>query len=180
MVRTAELLRSNGFDIREVSVGSSPTAPYAAEVEGVTEVRPGNYVLNDCMAMDLGYSTEGDCAATVLVTVVSHPAPDRCIFDGGSKTFTSDGPAAFGVSGHGKTTGRGLVKGRPDLLLYSFNEEHGFVRLTEPSQKVAIGDRYQVIPVHACGMMNMHDSAIGIRNGHVERTILIAARGKVR
>ncbi|GAF09660.1 alanine racemase [Paenibacillus pini] len=49
MVETAEILQNAGLRIQHVSVGSSPTAIYAAKVEGVTEIRPGTYIFNDRM-----------------------------------------------------------------------------------------------------------------------------------
>src|SRR5690606_18955452 len=47
LVETAELLRAAGVDVREVSPGSTAGTPYAVEVKGVTEVRPGTYIFND-------------------------------------------------------------------------------------------------------------------------------------
>jgi len=44
----------------------------------------------------------------------------------------------------------------------------------------ALGDRLQVIPNHACGCVNLHDGLLGVREGVVERVVLVAARGLVR
>lgn len=41
MVETAEMIRADGIAVGEVSVGSTPTARFAAQVKGVTEIRPG-------------------------------------------------------------------------------------------------------------------------------------------
>ena len=63
MVQLAENIRKEGIAIRDVSVGSTPTAPYAASVKGITEVRPGTYVFYDRMQVALGASTLGMCCS---------------------------------------------------------------------------------------------------------------------
>ena len=62
---------------------------------GVTEVRCGNYVFNDVVGLTNGVANLEQCALTVLCTVVSCPADDRVIIDGGLKTFTSDMTKVF-------------------------------------------------------------------------------------
>ncbi len=90
MVELAQSLRKNGIPIRDISVGSTPTAPYAAKVKGVTEVRPGTYVFNDRMQARFGVCELEDCAAKVISTIISTPSEDLIIIDGGSKTFATD------------------------------------------------------------------------------------------
>ena len=50
----------------------------------------------------------------------------------------------------------------------------------ERTNDPALGDRLQMIPNHACGCMNLHDGLLGVREGVVERVVLVAARGLVR
>jgi len=182
LVETAELMRREGIEVREISVGSSPTAPFVGEVPGVTEMRPGTYVYNDVMQVDVGVATETQCAATILVTVVSRPAPDRAVVDGGSKTFTSDIPSSYGHGEKGpkRHPGYGMVVGRPDLILQRLNEEHGMMVLTDPSRGLKVGDRLRIIPNHVCAMINLHDEVYGVRGGKVERVIPVSGRGKIR
>lgn len=71
MVELAERMRSEGIEVRDVSVDSTPTAIYAAQVKGVTEVRPGTYVFYERMQAVLDVCSLSECAATVRVTVVS-------------------------------------------------------------------------------------------------------------
>ena len=164
-----------GLEIREISVGSTPTARVAANVPGVTEIRPGTYVVNDAQQVRLGVATPARCAARVLVTVVARPSAERFVVDAGTKAFTSDGADADGSA----YPGRGIVDGRPDLRLDFMNEEHGVGRI-EGDDELAIGERLEVIPLHACGCVNMFDVAYGVRGGAVEREIPIAARGRMR
>jgi D-serine deaminase-like pyridoxal phosphate-dependent protein len=72
-VDTAALCRRDGIALTEISVGSTPTARTGAFVDGVTEIRPGTYALNDATMMRLGVATEATAAARVLVTVAGRP-----------------------------------------------------------------------------------------------------------
>jgi D-serine deaminase-like pyridoxal phosphate-dependent protein len=172
VVRTAELCEHAGLPIREVSVGSTPTARDVAGVAGVTEIRPGTYALNDLRMIRLGVADESTCAASVLATTVSRPPAERFVVDAGSKSLTSDGGDAPAPGGWG------LIRRHPELRLDFLTEEHAVG--TAPTAVPAIGDRVEIIPVHACGCVNMFDVAYGVRSGVVERRFDIAARGMVQ
>jgi len=173
LVDTAERCAREGLPIREISVGSTPTSRIAAAVPGVTEIRPGTYVFNDVQQLRLGIATEETCAARVLATVVARPTAERFLIDGGTKSFSSDG-------GDGPPfPGRGVVAGRPDLVLDFMSEEHGVGHLVGDAG-LRIGDRLEVIPLHVCSAVNLFDVAFGVRDRVVEREIVIAGRGKVQ
>jgi D-serine deaminase-like pyridoxal phosphate-dependent protein len=174
LVETAEACRAAGIPIREISVGSTPTARTVANVAGVTEIRPGTYIYNDVQQMRLGVASEATCAAKVLVTVISRPDAQRFVVDAGSKAFSSDG-----ADDAPRFPGKGVVAGRPDLRLDFFTEEHG-VGHVEGDTDLRIGDRLEVIPLHACSCVNLFDVAFGVRAGEVERELPIAGRGKTR
>jgi len=173
MVKTAELLRSRGIPIRDVSVGSTPTARYIAYVPGITELRMGTYIFNDYNGIMSGVATEDTCAVTVLTTVVSIPAQDRLIVDGGSKTFSSD---RLTLNEQG---GFGLFRDYPEIIMNRLSEEHGFLKLPDARDRLRIGDRLEVIPNHICVVSNLFDRFHGVRHGVLEREIPILARGKV-
>ncbi|HJW61065.1 MAG TPA: alanine racemase, partial [Actinomycetota bacterium] len=63
LVETAALCRRRGVELGEISVGSTPTARVGAFVDGVTEIRPGTYALNDATMVRLGVATEASTAA---------------------------------------------------------------------------------------------------------------------
>ena len=85
MVSLAGRMRERGIEVRDVSLGSTPTAEYAGGVEGVTEIRPGTYVFYDRMQARLGACSLEECAATVVCTVVSRPREDLAVIDGGAR-----------------------------------------------------------------------------------------------
>jgi D-serine deaminase-like pyridoxal phosphate-dependent protein len=172
MVETAELIRADSIEVREVSVGSTPTARFAAQVKGVTEIRPGTYVFYDTMQVSKFACEWQDCAQTVLLTVVVKHA-DRMIFDGGSKTLSSD-------RGPGGAATFGTVVGFPNLEIYALSEEHAHVRIQGEGPLPEIGDKVQVIPNHACVVMNLHDRFYATRGDEVVGEFEIAARGKIR
>lgn len=171
LVSTAESIRSRGVPVEEVSVGSTPTARGAMSVAGVTECRPGNYVYHDASQVSLGTCDVGDCAMTVLATVLSVPAEDRIALDCGSKTLSSD-PLRPRPNGHGWILGR---KSRIDRL----SEEHGVVRV-ERGETFRVGEKVRVLPNHACVVSNLHDRIVLVRGDRVEGEWAVAARGRVR
>ncbi len=170
LVSTASTLRSAGYSIDEVSVGSTPSARHAMRVAGVTECRPGNYVFHDGSQVALGTCGPEDCAMTILTTVVSVPASDRACVDAGSKTLSQD-------SLRPRPNGHGLILGTQSRL-QSLSEEHGVARVEE-GDSFLVGQRVRILPNHACVVSNLHDRLYGVRAGRVETEFRIAARGRV-
>jgi D-serine deaminase-like pyridoxal phosphate-dependent protein len=104
----------------------------------------------------------------VITTVVSTAVPGQCLIDAGSKTFSSDvtrGPNTFGH-----------FVGRP-WTMRKMNEEHGYVEVRD---KVRVGEKVWVIPSHVCPTVNLHDEVWYGRDGRVEGSWKVAARGRVR
>jgi D-serine deaminase-like pyridoxal phosphate-dependent protein len=167
----ADQLRQAGLPCQDVSVGSTPTAPRAMAVPGVTECRPGNYVFHDASQVSLGSCALSDCALTVLSTVVSVPAPDRAVLDAGSKALSSD-PL------HPRSGGYGWLFGRQSRL-ERLSEEHGVVGLVD-GERLRVGQQVRILPNHACPVVNLHDRILLVRHDCVEAELLVAARGCVR
>jgi D-serine deaminase-like pyridoxal phosphate-dependent protein len=171
MVAQAEKLRAAGIPIRAVSLGSTPTAKYAAQVPGVTEVRPGTYIFGDYMMAERGAIGYDEVALSILCTVVSRPAPDKATVDGGSKTFCGDSfPAKLGLKGYAKAINM-------DAYVESLSEEHGVARLGSGADP-QIGDKIAFYPIHVCTTVNLSDELIGVCDGRVEKVFPVLARGK--
>ena len=175
MVETARLLRENGFNVSTVSVGSTPTAKISGLVEGVTEIRPGNYVFYDAIQIGLGVAVEEDCSLSVLSTVISRPTPERVVIDAGSKVFALD----QGAHGKSSVQGFGLVKGHSDVIIERLSEEHGILRVN-PNSSLQIGDKIEIIPNHACTVINLFDEVNVIKREKVIKVWNIEGRGRVR
>ena len=176
MVSLADQMRERAIGVDDVSVGSTPTAEHVAKVDGVTEIRPGTYVFYDRMQARLDACSLDECAAVVVCTVVSRPAPDLVVIDGGSKTFATDvGPGAEPLY----LEGYGHVVGYPHAVLERLTEEHGMLSVDEDCD-LKVGDTLQIIPNHICSTVNLHDEVYLVgEDGGVEET-RVAARGKVR
>jgi D-serine deaminase-like pyridoxal phosphate-dependent protein len=156
-----------------VSLGSTPTARFAAREDGVTEIRPGTYVFQDRTQVAHGAAVPEDLAATVLATVVSRPAPDRAGGDAGTKVLSSDrlnAPGAPPDFGALAGTGWPLVRA---------SEEHGVVELP-PEADLQVGDRVQIVPNHVCPVVNLFDEAAVVEDGEVVARWRVAARGLSR
>ena len=148
LAATAEQLRATGIEVREVSVGSTPTAGFAPEFEGVTEIRPGTYAYGDAGQVALGSQALEDCALAVIGTVVSAPAADRCVVDTGSKSISADRTVPI-------LEGFGIVLGHPGLAVARLSEEHTVLTAAEGTG-LEVGDRVAIIPCHACTTVNLH------------------------
>lgn len=177
-VEVAEALRSRGHVIDEVSVGSTPAAPYTASVPGVTEMRPGTYVFNDVNQMCIGQAEPADCALSVLATVISRPAANRAVLDAGSKSlFAEPARRAFAFRDY---DGFGYIREVPAAVIVSLSEEHGVVNAREGVALPDVGARVQVIPNHVCPAVNLHDELHIVDGDRVVEVWPIAARGRVR
>jgi D-serine deaminase-like pyridoxal phosphate-dependent protein len=172
MVETARALEQAGTSAEIVSVGSTPTMKVWQGHEGVNEIRPGNYIFHDAIQISLGVATVEECALSIVATVISRPARERAVIDGGSKAFSSD----RGAHGKEMASGFGMVLGKKATLA-RLSEEHGIMSL-DPDEHLEIGERVQIIPNHACAVVNLFDRAYGIRSGEVVEEFQIAARGK--
>ncbi|MFB5680914.1 alanine racemase [Paenibacillus terreus] len=167
--QSADMIREAGIDLTVVSGGSSLSSKFAQDLDGVTEVRAGNYLFHDVGQLSMGMVTVDDCALRVVTTVVSVPAPGRAIIDAGSKTLTTD-MMPF-------SKGYGYIIEQPEIEIFKLNEEHGFLRY-DPSLSLQIGQQLTIIPNHACVIPNLCDEVLGVRAGKVVERIKIDARGK--
>lgn len=165
---TLDLLKKAGLEAKIVSGGSTPGASKTPLIPKTTEIRPGTYVFYDASSLEAKCCLESDCALRVITTVVSTAVPGQCLIDAGSKTFSSDmtrGPNTFGH-----------FVGRP-WTMRKMNEEHGYVEVRD---RARVGEKVWVIPSHVCPTVNLHDEVYYGRDGKVEGSWKVAARGKVR
>jgi D-serine deaminase-like pyridoxal phosphate-dependent protein len=163
-----------GIPVGIVSGGSTPSLYHSHELAGLNEIRPGTYVYNDWNTVASGACTPEECAAAMLVTVVSTARPGQIIVDGGSKTFSSDR-----LSGSNEVTFGHLVEA-PEAVFHKMNEEHGYIDVRRCDRKFEIGEQLHIVPNHVCVAMNLHERVYGIRRGEVEEVWEVAGRGKLQ
>lgn len=181
MVELAGMLRADGHEAPVVSVGSTPSARHIAEVPGVTDVRPGTYVFQDYNQVRLGVATVDECAGVVHATVIARPAPDRAVVDAGTKAVAADRGMIGGITPV-QQEGYGLVKGQPGWFFGRASEEHGVLLRQDEghADDLRIGDRVELIPNHICPAVNLYDRLVVQRDGVVEESWAVAARGRSR
>jgi D-serine deaminase-like pyridoxal phosphate-dependent protein len=100
--------------------------------------------------------------------VVSHPAPDRLIFDAGFKAL----PAWLGRTPE--------PIGLPNVKSIKMSAEHGTVTLEKPNPTVKVGDAFDFMPGYTDMTLFLHDQLYGIRDDVVEVVWPIAGRGKLQ
>ena len=167
-------LDAKGLPHPIVSGGASPCLWTAHEIPEVTEHRAGEYPVGGMKHLAIGTHTVAQCAARVLMTVVSRPKVDSAILDGGTKALS----AATHHDDRGASIGH--IIEFPEAHFSGASEEHGQVDVSQCDPKPQIGDRVQVIPVHPCPTFNEHDEIAAVRKGEVEAIWPVAARGKFR
>jgi D-serine deaminase-like pyridoxal phosphate-dependent protein len=161
--RAAEALRAAGHEVRVVSVGSTPTAHFAADLAGVTEVRAGNFVFFDLVMAGIGVCSPADLAMTVVATVIGH-RPDKgwILTDGGWMATSRD----RGTARQRTDQGYGLVADLDgnileDLLMSDASQEHGVLSIrpgsTAALPDLPVGARVRILPNHACATAAQHD-----------------------
>lgn len=171
MNEIAAKIRSAGVKINEISIGSTPTAKFAANIVGSNELRVGNYVFYDMIQVMLGVIDIERCAQRVLSTVVGVYSDGRAVIDAGSKALGLD------MGGHGNETldSHGYIS--DDIKIVRLSEEHGVLELNN-NAKLEIGQKIEIIPNHACAVENLFDRAYLVDDEKVIEEYFIAARGK--
>ena len=182
MARLVEQLRVLAVDVPEVSVGATPPIRYTLGQDGITEIRPGNYVYFDRTQVSLGAASWDDCALTVLARVVSTGAADRVILDSGSKTLTNDLARGFSPApgcGAVLQSIAGEQKQNEDLVIERLSEEHANVRVIRGNSRLRPGDLVRIVPNHSCVVSNLVDAAWLMDGEKVLDRLEISARGRI-
>jgi D-serine deaminase-like pyridoxal phosphate-dependent protein len=162
-VAAAKLLRDAGLPCPVVSVGSTPTAHFARDLTGVTEVRAGVYVFFDLVMAGIGVCKVDDIALSVLTSVIGHQRSKGWILvDAGWMAMSRDrGTAQQAVDqGYGLACdASGTVY--QDLIMVEANQEHGILALRPGSgaklPELPVGTLLRILPNHACATAAQHD-----------------------
>lgn len=157
MLGFADRMRAAGYRIPAISIGSTPAMTVIDHLEGISEIRPGNYVFYDYTQVMIGSCGISDCALTVLASVISHqPASSHFVTDAGALAMSKDeGPTH--VKNH---MGMGILfedyerkRLIPHLELTTLSQEHGKVvssAATLLSNSYNVGDKVRILEHHSC------------------------------
>ena len=162
-VQCADILRADNLPCETVSVGSTPTANFAQDLSGITEVRAGVFVFYDLVMAGIGVCKVDDIAVSVLTSVIGEQKNKGWIIsDAGWMALSRD----RGTARQAQDYGYGQVcdeNGTPlaNTTLSSANQEHGIIEkhgeTPIDSSKFHVGSLLRVLPNHACATSAMHD-----------------------
>lgn len=166
VVAFAERLRAEGILVEEVSLGSTPTMMHVDHLDGVTEMRPGNYALFDGFQAAIGSCRSEDVAVSVLSTVTG-AYDERIILDVGATALSKDpGPTHVDPDcGFGAITGIDHEE-IPSLKLVGLSQEHGKAR-GPGAASLRVGDVVRIRPNHSCLTMACFPEAHVVRGTEV-------------
>lgn len=165
-VAVRDTLQAAGVPCTTVSVGSTPTAHFAKDLSGVTEVRAGVYVFQDLVMAGLNVCSLGAIAISVVATVIGH-RPDKgwIMTDAGWMALSRD----RGTAQQEVDQGYGVVCAMdgtpfPDLIVSSTSQEHGILALRKGSKAklpaLEVGDQVRILPNHACATASQFEGYV--------------------
>jgi D-serine deaminase-like pyridoxal phosphate-dependent protein len=162
-VRAAEILRAHGHACPIVSLGSTPTAHFAENLQGVTELRAGVYMFFDLVQLGVGVCAVDDLAISVLATVIGvKPEKGWVLVDAGWMALSRD----RGTASQQVDQGYGMVCDEAgqvleDVIVAQASQEHGILAIRNGSGRtmpnLPVGARVRILPNHACAMAGQHD-----------------------
>jgi D-serine deaminase-like pyridoxal phosphate-dependent protein len=143
----------------ELSIGDTPCCSVVTDFQGVTEIRPGNFVFYDFMQLALGSCSQENIALAVACPVVAkHPERGTAIIYGGAVHLSKDfvevaGVRKFGVVALPDTEQNWLVQ--EGAFVSALSQEHGTVKLPPALlEQLSIGDLLLIVPAHSCLAVN--------------------------
>lgn len=158
-VEASNFLRENGVLCQITSAGSTPTALNCANATGLSEIRAGVYLFNDCVMASLGVCKPEDIALSVLCQIMGYRNSDGAlIVDAGWTALSADA----GNEKCKNSYGHGLVcdvNGQimEGLSVRELNQEHGVIIIDKKITKPKIGAFLRILPIHACATAQMFD-----------------------
>jgi D-serine deaminase-like pyridoxal phosphate-dependent protein len=179
IINYANHAKGFGFKSKTLSIGSTPSLLSAMleKVElfkEITEIRPGTYPFMDA-SQALILETYKQCAATVLVAVVSKPAGNQIVVDAGSKTLTAQSRKIGMLANNGF----GLIADKPHLFIERVYDEHGVIIAPELANDYELDEKLKIIPNHICPVVNLFDVMYLTEQDRVIKELPVTARGKL-
>jgi D-serine deaminase-like pyridoxal phosphate-dependent protein len=158
MLEFAEEMRSKGYTIPAISIGSTPAMSVIDSLDGIDEVRPGNYVFYDYTMAMLGVCGVEDCALTVLASVISHqPNAHHVVTDAGALALPV-------YEDYGKK------RLYAHLHMGALSQEHGKLIATDKTHlqgKFHVGERVRILEHHSCLTAAQFDQYIVVKDGDI-------------
>ena len=115
----------------------------------------------------------------------AHGMPCRTVSYGATPTFMNHVPILPGITELRPGTicavpGKGTLYDCPEVHIEKVFDEHAIILDRAFHDRVQIGQKVRVIPVHICPVCNLYDQAYLISGDDVVQTLPIAGRGKLQ
>ena len=170
MKNLAEELRGEGLNVPTVSIGSTPTMSAIDNLEGITELRCGNYIFFDAFQVALGSCRFEDCALTVLAAVVHRDFErQKIVVDAGAIALSKDrGAVEFDQKcGYGRVYD--LVGNDLNLRVASLSQEHGEIFVADKAvfNRLKVGSRIRILANHSCLTAAQHSHYHVLEDGKI-------------
>ena len=170
LFRSLELLEAAGLPCEIVSAGGTGTYKITGALECVTELQPGSYpVMN---TMKCHHVKDFSQSLFIAAMVMGRPDPGTAILDVGMKSLKMskqdtteedlDRPPVVSVEG---------------AQLHHLSEEHAAMSVAGDARELRAGDKVLIAPSYGAPTINYHDRIHAVRNGLLEETWDVAARG---
>jgi D-serine deaminase-like pyridoxal phosphate-dependent protein len=170
MVGLANKLRSDGIEVPCVSIGSTPTMMHVDHLDGIDEIRPGNYIFFDNFQATLGSCAFEDTALTVLAAIIHRdPKRRRLVIDAGAIALSKDrGPTHLDLAcGYGRVLD---IEGNDTgMRVTGMSQEHGEIHAAddETFSRFNVGDRVRILANHSCLTAAQHPHYNVVENGEI-------------
>ncbi len=170
MVELAERLRAQSIEVPKVSIGSTPTMSTVDHLDGIDEIRPGNYIFYDNYQATLGSCTSADPALTVLAAVIHRDlSRNKLVIDAGGIALSKDrGPVGLDPGcGYGHVLDLG--GNETGLRVTGLSQEHGEI-VAEDDVMISsfkVGDRVRVLANHSRLTAAQHTHYNVIEDGRI-------------
>ncbi|GAB5381151.1 MAG: DSD1 family PLP-dependent enzyme [Aliiglaciecola sp.] len=162
-LKCVERLNQSQLTCDVVSIGSTPTAMFCEELNGITEIRAGVFMFQDLVMHGLGICETDEIALSVLTSVIGrHELKNWLLVDAGWMALSRDrGTQNQSIDyKYGQVCDLAGVPIR-HLLVESTNQEHGILAFSSPSieplKDTTIGTILRILPNHACATAAMHN-----------------------
>ena len=168
MVEMATHIGRQGIAVPTVSIGSTPTMSCVDHLDGVDEIRPGNYIFFDNYQATLGSCSFEDTALTVLAAVI-HKGKTRMVIDAGGIALSKDrGPVGIDPTcGYGRVLD--IEGNETGLRVTGLSQEHGEIEAGDSPvfERFKVGDRVRVLANHSCLTAAQHSLYHVMENGEI-------------
>jgi D-serine deaminase-like pyridoxal phosphate-dependent protein len=151
MVELATRIGRQGIAVPTISIGSTPSMSVVDHLDGIDEIRPGNYIFFDNYQATLGSCSFEDTALTVLAAVI-HKGKKRMVIDAGGIALSKDrGPVHLDPScGYGHVLD--VDGNETGMRVTGLSQEHGEIESNgnDAFDRYKVGDRVRILANHSC------------------------------